>query len=459
MAESKSRSRTALLAVFALGLGFYAYYGEMERESVETPRDTKDLFDMSYSDIKAAVIVSQNDTLRAERSDQGGWTLIDPVADHANKQAWNSIGTSFSRARRNRDGWRVSTPDSLALFGLLNPTTSVNFELDSLTTRSIYLGRKTTTSNHVYARWEDSTEVFTVGDILLTNTDKPVKDFRSTVLLPEGISASDIQSLSLTRDGEELALTKQDIKWRLLSPSPSMFADADSVMALVNAVNMSPIQAFIDNPMPLARYGLENPKVAMTLTDRNEEDVRLLIGKPAAGGAGRRYMKDAKRPPVLVVSDDVWKNSWRSIESLRNTKAVHFVRKDANVVEWHYGADSTIVAQADSVSMWSLPSHGDVDAHRPIVNTVVAAVDRLLGKDLIVSPRSLKRYGLNSPRLRLLLKNGEDVLVELLVGRKRGETTYVKPVDLPVVYAVESDIVKELFVSLDDLLPPENSFT
>ena len=67
MAESKSRSRTALLAVFALGLGFYAYYGEMERESVETPRDTKDLFDMSYSDIKAAVIVSQNDTLRAER--------------------------------------------------------------------------------------------------------------------------------------------------------------------------------------------------------------------------------------------------------------------------------------------------------------------------------------------------------------------------------------------------------
>ena len=139
------------------------------------------------------------------------------------------------------------------------------------------------------------------------------------------IKPADVTGIKISRkDGEELALSKNDGgKWQITSPKP-LAADQDAVSSLLST--LSPLNSdrlLNEKVTDLNAYGLAKPSVEISIAEKNKKTEHLLLGDDTPAGSGV-YAAVAGDPRVLIIASYNKSSLDKSLNDLRDKRLLTF---------------------------------------------------------------------------------------------------------------------------------------
>ena len=107
-------------------------------------------------------------------------------------------------------------------------------------------------------------------------------------------------------------------------------------------------------------------------------------------------------------------------------------------------------------SDWKLPDNRKLQWDK--ISSMLNTLDFEKAKDVIDAPKALSTYGLDKPKIEVVLRQGSTDLVTLAFGSdsKMPEGIYIKTSDSPAVKVVSKDVSDKVSVKAEDLIeaPP-----
>ena len=225
--------------------------------------------------------------------------------------------------------------DRLKAYGLAPPHVSLEFQLKSGAKHTVLLGDKDFTGVSVYSVIDGGRDVSLLPLSLDTSADKPFDELRDRNVLH--IDNGKVASFELKNSSGDLSAVKQGTKdqpqWKFRKPGGDILADAESVNALLAAVATTKMTSITSETSDnLAKYGLSNPAVTFSAVDEAGQKLTLLVGKKEGSG----YLaRDASRPTIFVINDDLYKKLSETFADLRDKNLVHVTESDISHIEIH----------------------------------------------------------------------------------------------------------------------------
>lgn len=227
-------------------------------------------------------------------------------------------------------------------------------------------------------------------------------------LLP--LEAEKVVEFSLIGKGEPIALKREALhNWKLTLPF-SASGDSTEAEAFISEVaGLKKTRTVEEYPKDLSIYGLSSPFLKIHFKFENKKEEALLIGNESPLG-GHLYFKRESQPAVMMAASS--QSSFkRSIYSFRDKTLLNFntgsiqhiqILREKNPLEFKktgeaWGITGAILAQ------------GDKDA---IMNFLQAIQFSRVTEFVNEAPDSMEPYGLNPPKLKLVLDfdNGSQTL-------------------------------------------------
>jgi hypothetical protein len=240
----------------------------------------KDVFKFSVDDVKTIRVQAKSIAWQAQR-EETGWFLKAPVAAPAAKGKVESLLDSLSGLRAKAFVAEAKTAEALKKFGLDKPEYEVFLSLPASSQEIVFSLHQE--GEAFYATTSLSAKVIAFDGTLLTDLDRKVDGMRETKVAD--FYSWEADKVSLKRDGFELAAVKEKVgqedKW-LLDPATKEEADRTKVEDFLRKVEGLEAVAFVDNPGPLAGYGLD-PGTEIRIGTKDVQgkvkETVLLIGK------------------------------------------------------------------------------------------------------------------------------------------------------------------------------------
>jgi len=240
----------------------------------------KDVFKFSVDDVKTIRVQAKSIAWQAQR-EETGWFLKAPVAAPAAKGKVESLLDSLSGLRAKAFVAETKTAEAIRKFGLDKSEYEVFLSLPAANQEIVFSLHQE--GEAFYATTSLSAKVIAFEGTLLTDLDRKVDAMRETKVAD--FYSWEADKVSLKIDGFELAAVKEKVgeeeKW-LLDPATREEADRTKVEDFLHKVEGLEAVAFVDNPGPLAAYGLDGGTEVRVRTKDAQGKVKetvLLIGK------------------------------------------------------------------------------------------------------------------------------------------------------------------------------------
>jgi uncharacterized protein DUF4340 len=139
------------------------------------------------------------------------------------------------------------------------------------------------------------------------------------------LNSADFISVKISKRGaEDLALSKNDAgKWQITAPKP-LAADSDAVSNLLSTFSsLSSDRVVEEKATDLSPYGLAQPSLVITATDKNKKTVDLRIGDDTPAGSGA-YAAVAGDPRVFIIASYNKNSLDKSSNDLRDKRLLTF---------------------------------------------------------------------------------------------------------------------------------------
>ena len=250
----------------------------------------KDVFKFSVDDVKTIRVRAKSIAWQAQR-EEAGWFLKAPVAALAAKSKVESLLVSLSGLRAKAFVAEAKTAEALKKFGLDKPEYEVFLSLPASNQEIVFSLHQE--GEAFYATTSLSAKVIAFEGALLTDLDRKVDGMRETKVAD--FYSWEADKVALKRDGFVIAAVKEKVggedKW-LLDPATKEEADRTKVEDFIRKAEGLEAADFIDNPGPLAAYGLDGgTEVRIRTKDSQgqEKEIVFLIGK-----------EDAEKKQVVV---------------------------------------------------------------------------------------------------------------------------------------------------------------
>src|SRR5581483_3647932 len=229
-----------------------------------------------------------------------------------------------------------------------------------------------------------------------------------------------------------LEAQKSGENWQLKQPADTK-GDAGEISSFTNSIRFARAQSFPDPPVDPKAAGLEPPAIKITLHDgKAKTDRVLLIGKTA--DTDKYYARDASRDGIFIIDKDIPEKSRRPLFDWRDKTIVKVDRDKTDTIEVIRGSDN--LSFAKSGMDWKLADGKKAQADKVIA--MLNALDFEKVKDIIDMPKALATYGLDKPKLEVILRQGTTELSRVQFGgdSKMPEGVYIKTSDSPAVKVV-----------------------
>src|SRR5262249_9082839 len=167
--------------------------------------------------------------------------------------------------------------------------------------------------------------------------------------------------------------------WTLEQPGPYA-ADASAVRSLLSTLrSMRAVDFPSDQPTDLGTYGLDRPRMSVTLSLASNATQQLLVGKETE--QKEVYLKTAAAPTVFTVNDWVLKDLSKKPTELRDKTVLAFDRDKASAVEIKRsdGARIHLVRGADK--QWQIEG-GDGKPADAVISQYLGDVHDLKGYEI-----------------------------------------------------------------------------
>jgi len=444
-----------LLVILATFVYFYEIRGGAEREEAE--RQAELLVHFDVEDVTGIEVTTSKGAVVATRQDKN-WAIVEPARIEANGEALDGLVDRVHGAKQER--LVVEGAENLAPFGLAEPLARVTVRLDGGDKVSLAVGKDTPVGANVYVSPDDGNDVYSANIALKNGLDKSLFDLRDKTVLDfeeSGVQAIELStpdlSAELRRSNDE---TGDKATWDASRPFSGP-ADAKTIDDLLSSLHTAEATGFILDQVPdqqqLTEFGLDKPRIRLTLRAAEHATQTLLIGAESTSPAGRYAMHDGGSS-VFVVADDLVDDLPEGSDQLRNKQVLAVARDRVKTLSID-NAGSLIELRRDGAD-WHITRPRAIDADASAVSRVLSALQDMRAAGFA----NTDQPGDGGLHVDIGLGVADSEELDQTVSLRVGATTRIVPIDkrdddnpeeVDARYVIAGDDPTVYIVAEDDL--------
>ena len=440
---------TLVLLVVALALGAYIYFVESDRPPPGTPDPLEAAFDVDSDDIDSLSVTAGNGDRTVIEKDGDRWRIVEPLPVNVDVTEVVALSSSLANLEMQRVVAGPEDAPELAAFGLAEPAIEVGFTTADGTDARLLIGDRSPAGNDLYATVAGSDRVFLISGFLDTTFDKTTFDLRDKSILD--ITRDQVDSLEVEGPGLSVRLRKADGEWSLVSPIEAR-ADlgvTDGLVGRLSTGRMSAIEAESVDADALAPYGLDDPRLAVTV-GLGSSAATLLLGGDAP--AGTVYARDAARELVFTVAESLASELEQGVDEYRRKDLFAFRPFNAAALEIeHEGERWTFVLEAaedqEDGDAWRRTSPDAGDVERADMDDLLAKLSNLRAESF---EPSRDGTGLDAPVAEIAVTFDDGDQESVTVGRT-GDDVFAVSAGEPGAARVNTRSWEDAIEALDPL--------
>ena len=438
---------TLVLLVVALALGAYIYFVESGRPPAGTPDPPETVFDVDSDDIDSLAVTAGNGDRTVIEKDGDRWRIVEPFPVNVDVAEVVSLTSSLANLEMQRV---VAEPeDALELegFGLDEPGIEVGFTTVDGTDARLLIGERSPAGNDLYATVAGSDRVFLISGFLDTTFDQTTFDLRDKSILD--ITRNDVDALEISGPEVAVRLRKADGAWSLASPIEAR-ADlgvTDGLVGRLSTGRMSAIEAESADPDALGPYGLDDPRLTVTVGLGSSAATLLLGGTTPAGTV---YARDGARDLVFTVDASLASELEQGVDEYRRKDLFAFRPFNATGLEIELEGERWTFARVEAAGeeetdTWrrTAPDPGDVE--RADMDDLLAKLSNLRAESFEASREGT---GLDAPAATLAVTFDDGERESVAVGRA-GDDVFAVSGDEPGAARLNTRSWEDAIAALD----------
>ena len=291
------------------------------------------------------------------------------------------------------------------------------------------------------------------GALYWSNRQKPAETAEASADAPAKILSlkqEDITRIDLKKKGgDELVLAKDGSgKWQITAPQP-LGVEQNTVSPMLSSLSTLTSERLVEEKAnDLGQYGLSDPALAATITEKNNKTHGLLLGDNTPAGSGV-YAKLADDPRVFTIASYNKSNIDKSVNDLRDKRLLTVEPDKISKVE--------LIARKQDIEFgrnkdaWQIvkpkPLRADGLQVEELVRTLTEARMDLGGTER--DPKKIASTFAAASPVATAKVTAESGTQELQV-RKNKDDYYAKSSAVEGVYKVPSSVGKGLGKGLED---------
>ncbi len=266
-------------------------------------------------------------------------------------------------------------------------------------------------------------------------------------------NSEDVTEVLLKYQDREVILRKVGDHWRLVQPVDAA-ADELAVKNLIQAIAECEVKREVEeNPSDLAPFGLDQPFVSVTVKLKDRELPAIAVGKNAPVGFSA-YARRADTGKVLLVSSSFRSGLDKQVKDLRDKTILSFADDEVQRFALVRPEDTVTVTRKDG--KWLIEQPAQYPADATVVRSLLSTLRTMRAVDFPADqPSDLSRFGLDKPRLKIVLFLGKDQAEkQVWFGSEnpdRKTEIYLQTSAFPTVYAVSDWVWRDVNKTLSDL--------
>ena len=228
---------------------------------------------------------------------------------------------------------------------------------------------------------------------------------------------ADVAELELKRANDTVRARREKDGWHLQAPVTARGDGGKIEETLTTIVTARSDREIAATPANLAEFGLDRPAVEVMLRLKDGRQLGLVLGAKNPTGVWV-YAREAGKPAVFVVSDNVLRDTTRPVADFRDKTVLAFDQRAVTGFEIVLPEETLAVEQVDA--RWRLVRPRALPADADTVREFLDKLDGARVAEFVAeTPKSLQPFGLDRP-VRLTLHTGRDkerTSRTLLLGR------------------------------------------
>jgi hypothetical protein len=437
------RSTLILLVVFA-ALGGYVYFAEYrghdERQQQEASK--KKLFPAPLKDVTSLSLAFPDHKISAVKKDDKHWEITEPMGIDADSDEWDMLVSSLGQIEKTA---AVSASTDLAQYGLDKPVVAVTAKMKDGKTVGVLFGSENPKKSDNYAKLADSPDVFLSPVSSSKAFQKNLTDLRNKRVLE--FAPDDINSIRIEDGKNVMEFQKSGMEWLIKKPL-DLKADGEEISGFLSTIQSARATNFADNGMTLMSAGLSPVMTRITLHDAKANADRVLsIGKSPE--TDKYYARDESRSAIMIINKDVPAKARRPLIDWRDRSIAHVDQGGIDELEIVRGAEK--ISAKKQGSDWKLADGRKAQMDK--ISSLLLAVEFERAQEIIDTPGNLSSYGLDKPRIEVILRQGGKEVLDLKFGNatRNPVGSYLKVSTNPSVMTVAEDFFAKFSLKADDL--------
>jgi hypothetical protein len=403
---------------------------------------------MGVDEVTRVELKSGGSTVSLSKSGKE-WRLEQPVAAKADAATVEQMVKDLLEP--NLEAIVTTEMKNAKEYGLDKPELTVTLASASGDRRVIQTGSKDPRGQSVYGREASRPVLFLLSSFTVDNLKgKKPGDLRDKTVLavdPEKVTGITIRkpagTVALQRKGKDA--------WALTQPAAAP-AENSEVSFLLTQIKDLKVETFIEEKASdLAKYGLAQPQVNVTLAGTPE--MGLLLGKPVPGEQNV-YAARAGEQQVFSVRKSALTDFGKAAGDLRDKTLLSFKRDDATRIALSSPAGQ-IELQRDGKE-WKVTKPFAAKAKMEKLDSVLFTLESIKGTSVAAeNPSDLAPYGLAQPQVKVQVwLKGQTAPREVVIGKKATNGYYARSGADPAVFVIPEYTLTDLQVKPADLKEP-----
>lgn len=263
------------------------------------------------------------------------------------------------------------------------------------------------------------------------------------------VKPADVTVIKISKKStEDLTLAKNDAgQWQIISPKP-LTADQDAVSSVLSTLSpLNSDRVVEEKATDLSQYGLAQPSIQVSITEKNKKSEALLFGDDTPAGYGV-YAALAGDPRVFIIASYHKSSLDKSSNDLRDKRLLHFDSEKLSRIE--LTAKKETIEFGRSKDQWQVlkpkPLRADQSAVEDLVRSLRDAKMEVTASDDEKKSASAFNSGTPVATVKLTDVSG----TQGLQIRKSKEGYYAKSTAVAGIYKVASSVGTATDKSLDD---------
>jgi Domain of unknown function (DUF4340) len=394
------------------------------------------------------------ESVTLQRQEGDAWRLTAPVSAKADDQQVRSMLQRLHDVKV-QEFIAEDTPD-LESYGLQTPALQVSLHVgQEQAALTLLLGKVDTDRKGVYAKRGDTARVFLLPQDLWDNLPKTATAVRDKTLLK--YEREHITRLEMQSPSEHIVVTTTGPRQYAMEQPVQTAGDSDTISSLLWDIKELKAKEFVaETPDALERYGLDTPRLRLTLwekapTAQEATQHEIIFGSAAPDGQGIYVRLGEGSVIYLVGATEAQRIMSKTAFDLRNKKVLASTTEKVQKIRVQYPSSQFTVERHGNA--WKLiePQKQDVPQGWKVDHLLYELSTLEYAKIIADSPDDSSRYGLDAPQVQITLWQQDGTLLgPLVVGKATDtemagtKTVYAQVGSHPPVYALKPDFLSSL---------------